>query len=219
MHTHAPKSDQEKAAAYIRTFSPQPEQAADLQLWVNHIYEYAENEARDAVDWYTRQSKTKKAGSLTFRYLAILFGGLAGLLPILFAVLPADFRARSPIPADQASLFVSLLIGIVALLIAIDRFGDFSAGWMRYMVAAFNIRKELQDFRLEWARQTSELRHPVEFEDVPVFIDPAKRFLLKLRATLANKPRSGQPNFHQTLNQRETEVSKKLGRTGKKRLN
>jgi hypothetical protein len=193
-----------KAGDYIRTFPAQPEQATELALWVRDIYEYVENEARDAVDWYTRHAKTKRWGSLLFRYLAIVLGGLAGLLPIVFAVAPP------PVPAAQASLLVSLLIGLVALLIAVDRFGDFSAGWMRYMLTALNIRKELQEFRMDWARQYAELPDPLQLKNVPAVVDRAKQFVLKVEGYIGDETRQWATEFQQNLKQMETEITKKM---------
>ena len=133
--------------------------AADVETWISGIYQYVEGEATSAIDWYMRKTRGKRLGSRWIRLLAIVLGGIAGLLPLIASVWPTNWW-RLAVPIEDFNLMSSLLIGMVALLLALDSFGDFSRGWMRYILTAFEIRASLQEFRLNWAAEAAKLQQP-----------------------------------------------------------
>lgn len=180
--------------------------AGDLETSVSGIYRYVEGEATNAIDWYMRNSRGKRLGSWGIRYSAIVLGGIAGLLPIIASVWPTNWW-RLAIPSEDFNLMSSLLIGMVALLLALDSFSDFSRGWMRYILTAFEIRASLQEFRMNWAAEWAKLQHPLEGDKAAGLLLLAKEFVLKVERSIGEETRQWATEFAQNLAQMEKEVA------------
>jgi hypothetical protein len=198
-----------KESKLVRKFPAAPPDAAGLDDWLKQIYQYVENEAEGAVNWYSDHARWKKRGSYTTRYLAILFGGVAGVLPVLAQVWPAGFLGLPDwsMSSNQISLLPSLMLGLVAVALAVDRFGDFSAGWIRYMLTAFEIRAALQEFRLEWACRYSHFPPPIKLEDVCKALELAKLFVLKVEKFIGDETRQWATEFQQNLAGMEKDIA------------
>lgn len=194
-----------KKSEPVRNFPAPPLDAGNLDEWLRQIYQYVDNEAKDAIDWYFRHARGKKKGSYITRYLAIFFGGVAGVLPVLAQVWPQGF----PITSNQVSLLPSLMLGLVAVALGLDRFGDFSSGWIRYMLTAFEIRAALQEFRLDWACHYSQFSPPMKLEDACKAIDLAKKFVLKVERFVGDETRQWATEFQQNLAGMEKDIAAK----------
>jgi hypothetical protein len=192
-------------SGYVREF-PALSGAEDLGTSVSGIYRYVEGEATHAIDWYMRHANGKSLGSRGIRYSAIVLSGIAGLLPIIASVWPTNWW-RLAIPSEDFNLMPSLLIGIVALLLALDSFGDFSRGWMRYSLTAFEIRASLQEFRMNWAAEWAKLPHPLEGDRAAGLLLLAKEFVLKVERSIAEETGQRATEFAQNLAQIEKEVA------------
>src|SRR5262249_27930640 len=82
------------------------------------------------------------------RYGAIGFTALAGLIPIVSGLWP-NVLAGSPLRPASGNLFVSLLVGLAASLVALDRSGGYSTGWIRYIRTGAGLQKLLHEYRLD----------------------------------------------------------------------
>ena len=195
------------ATSCVREF-PAWSNPPDLEAWICGICKYVEGEAKEAIDWYLGKSRGKRRGSHWIRLAAIFFGGIAGLLPIVAAIWPQQWRL--PGVTDGAfSLISSLLIGLVALLLAFDSLCDFSRGWMRYMLTAFEIRASLQEFRLDWAAERAKLPQPLKSDGAApaALLQLAKEFVLKVEKFVGEETRQWATEFAQNLAQMEKEAS------------
>src|SRR6266542_2193502 len=117
--------------------------AENLENELPEIYRYVEEEAEHAIKWYMRNSVWKRRVSRYIRYSAIVLGGFAGLLPIISAIWPPTWW-HVDIAREDFTLITALLIGMIALLRALDSLGYVSRGWMRYVLSAFEIRSSLK---------------------------------------------------------------------------
>jgi hypothetical protein len=99
------------------------------------------------------------------------------------------------------------MLGLVAVTLAVDRFGDFSSGWIRYMLTAFEIRAALQEFRLEWACRYSQFSPPIKLEDVCKALELAKAFVLKVERLVGDETRQWATEFQQNLAGMEKEIA------------
>lgn len=196
------------ATKYVRPFAATPAKRDDLEAWLKEVYQYVEGEAEEAIGWYTRNTKNKKRWSRVIRYSAIMLGGLAALFPIVITVWPARFPANLFAP-QQTSLFVSLLLGLAALLVAFDRFGDFSSGWMRYILAAFDIRSALQDFRMDWAAYQAQVTGSANPSDAAKCVARAKQFVSSVEKLVGDETRQWAAEFQSNLGQMEKEFTAK----------
>jgi hypothetical protein len=138
----------------IKSDRPDLSWGDDLEDWLSRLYNYVESQGEQVRDWYLRKKAAKRLGSRLTRYTAVVLSGIAGLLPIVVALL---LPPNGP-QVSQSGLVVSLLIGVAAALVALDQFGGYSTGWIRYIKAAQLIDGALQDFRLQWASRVAQSR-------------------------------------------------------------
>lgn len=92
-----------------------------------------------AIAWYQTARKPKKAWATWLRMGAILFGGAAGMIPIVSQTYPQLYPGWS-----------SIALALAAIMIATDRFFGFSQAWMRFMQAEQQLRRALGAFEMEW---------------------------------------------------------------------
>jgi hypothetical protein len=189
----------------VRDFPAACLTVGNLEEQLEAIYRYVEVEALEGIEWYFAHASTKKWGSCISRYLVLVFGGVAGLVPILVAIWPQEW-AWLTLPPQQWSLVSSLLLGVVAVLLAVDRYGDFSSGWVRYTLTGFEIRRALQDFRMEWVRYRLRSPAPIRAQDVELAVGLAQKFVLAVEASIGGETRQWASEFQQNLSQMETEV-------------
>ncbi|MFB3828190.1 MAG: SLATT domain-containing protein [Bryobacteraceae bacterium] len=188
---------------------------------LKRLFEYVENQTMGARDWYYQKKRRKKAYSIAFRYAALLLSGAAGLLPVALALWPA-LRPERP---DMA---VSLMLGVAAALIGLDRFGGFSTGWMRYVRYAMAIDRILVDFRMDWTARLARVRAKaprgasaaggagggdaaktaplVSFAEADAFIDRARQVAVEIKDHVARETAEWAAEFESNLNKLESEL-------------
>jgi hypothetical protein len=110
------------------------------------LYTNVDNKTTELINWYHTQKKSKKAGSLTLRFVAIIFTSIGGLIPIIAAA-KQDIDLFG-LPFSQ---FGYICLAIAAAAIGFDKFFGFSSSWMRFMKTSLVLEKELQDFQLVWS--------------------------------------------------------------------
>ena len=194
-----------KRTQYVREF-PKSSNFPDLDGWVGAIYDYVEREATEAISWYIGHTRSKRWFSRAIRFSAIGLGGIAGLLPVIQTLWPSNWW-RLEIATANFNLTSSLLIGLVALVLALDSFGDFSRGWMRYMLTAFEIRASLQEFRLTWASTRSKIQQGMTPGTAESLLQIAKAFVLKVEQLIGEETRQWATEFAHNLAQMEKEVA------------
>jgi hypothetical protein len=104
-------------------------------------YGWAVENARAQIAWYAQQRRPKRKGSQRIRALAIAFGAIGGLFPLVDAAL-------------QDSLMLGqwgyVVIASAAALVLYDKFFGLSSGWMRYMVTELSLQRALREFQYDW---------------------------------------------------------------------
>jgi hypothetical protein len=113
----------------------------DPEAALRQLYELAEHEALDAIDWYLEDKRTKRRFSRLLRAGAIVFASAGGIFPLV---------VRSPTDVNWGYL----LLGLAGLCLAFDRFFGLSSAWMRDMAAVNRLRSVLTKFQLDWAAAT-----------------------------------------------------------------
>jgi hypothetical protein len=92
-----------------------------------------------AISWYRTARRPKKAWATWLRMGAILFGGAAGVIPIISQTYPQLYPG-----------WASIALALAAIMIATDRFFGYSRAWMRFMQAEQQIQRALDGFEMEW---------------------------------------------------------------------
>lgn len=113
--------------------------AADPAGSVLAVCERIEAHAEGVIYWYL---KAKRAKRLMARGGALVLGGIAGLLPIF-----AQLKTFDLLKAEPA--WASVLLGLAAILVLLDRFFGFSTSWMRFITTEHQVRQALHEFQIE----------------------------------------------------------------------
>jgi hypothetical protein len=146
------------------------------------VFQYVAEDAIKAIGWYLKSKRTKKIGARVLRFAAIVFVAIAGILPVLLEMLPED--SRFSIPAASASI----LAGLAAAMIALDRFFGFSSGWVRYISAEMRIRRILEEFRIDWAMEKSAWKDGTpDADQVRGMLERARAFNMQVNAIVQDE--------------------------------
>jgi hypothetical protein len=114
---------------------------------LEELHAYVKTFAIEQRDWYMRNRVSRGRISSGIRFFSLLFLFLGGLCPLV----PRGIHIAYLPVSDFLSLGYFLL-GIGGGLLLFDRLFDFSAAWMRYVLAAFEINSRLDEFRMSWVR-------------------------------------------------------------------
>jgi hypothetical protein len=108
------------------------------------VYQHVAGGAETAIAWYLRAKRPKQHLAAGIRGGAICLAALAGIIPML-AEIPR-FKGLDPV-------WASIVLGLAAALVMLDRFFGFSSGWVRYISTELHLRQILDEFRLDWETQ------------------------------------------------------------------
>ena len=177
--------------------------SADPEQSLNQIYSYVLNEAARSIHWYWANKGSKAFLSRWIRFLVWGLAAVGGLLPIVAALI---------VPVGQESkltsgLWPSLLLGIAAALLGLDKGFGFSSGWARYVLTATNIRKSLEEFRLDWTVLRAKVASPLTAEGVAPLIERAKQFRSDIESLVLQETKDWVTEFQSTMAQMEKDVA------------
>lgn len=177
----------------------------DVRASLDQLLAYVDAEATKAIKWYWDNKKWKSLLSRWFRLWAVLLTATAGLLPVLAFILKESDRHIVDL-TGTSGLWASALVGAAAALLGIDRAFGFSSGWARYVLAATEIRRRLEEFRLDWLAQMSAAADPPSAEQVAVLIQRAKEFRLAVESIVGQETKDWVSEFQNGIAQMEKDV-------------
>jgi len=109
-----------------------------------------EKRAVEATDWYLHNKGGPRRLSRLLRFLAILFGVLGGLAPLVGGIQLSAADGSAGVSLSSANQWGYLLIALAAASLLFDRYFGFSSSWMRYMTAQMALQRALEKFQLAW---------------------------------------------------------------------
>jgi hypothetical protein len=190
-------------SGYVPHWNPaEPEES------LAEIYRYVLDEATRSTSWYWRHKGNKAVGSQLIRFAVWALATLGGLLPVLAAVFK-DYVKDSPVNL-QDGLCASLLLGLAAALVGLDKGFGFSSGWARYVLTGTSIRKSLEDFRLDWTGLRAKAGSPLTSESVAPMIERAKQFRSEVEGLVLQETKDWVTEFQSTMAQMEKDVAAQL---------
>lgn len=113
------------------------------------IHHLAVARARDAIGWYHAKRGRKRRLGVSLRVVAILLTAVAGLHPLMTRV--GQTGGTVPTGWLRDPVLPSILLALAALLVLLDRFGDMTSGWIRYMKTEMAIDQALASYLATWA--------------------------------------------------------------------
>ena len=118
--------------------------ATQLAVELDAIFQFVSAAGDDAVTWYRTRRQPKRFYGWMLRAGVILFTAVAGLIPILSELLPQGEK-----PVLRAG-WSAVALGVAGLCLAFDKFGGYTSGWVRYMIAELEITRLHNAFRFDW---------------------------------------------------------------------
>ncbi len=172
------------------TLSWQPDQTGEsLRL----LYDYVTSQAAVSREWYLEKRTRKRRAGYALRLGAMLAAALAGIIPIL-----AGIFQQGGVP-ELNPVWSSVAIAVAALLVAVDRLGDMTSGWIRYMITAQEIAQLEEAFRFDW--ETAKLGWAAEpsREDLGEGLRRCALFLQNVNRAVREETRVWADEFLTTL--------------------
>lgn len=180
-----------------------------VQLSLDALLKYVESEAAKAIAWYWDSKKSKARWSQLIRMSAIVFTAGAGLVPVAFYI-GKDLGWATAAAATTSGLWASVMVGIAAALLGLDRAFGLSSGWARYVLAATDIRKRLEEFRMDWIGLTAAASPEPSTEQVSALIQKAKEFRVAVEGIVSQETKDWVTEFQSNIAQLEKDVKTQL---------
>jgi len=193
-----------------RTYIPNWDPAQPMQS-LKEIHDYAIDQAIKSIDWYWKHKGAKAFFSQMVRFFAWVLAAVSGILPIIANLSKAD--ANNPF---QSPLVPSLLLGIAAALLGLDKAFGYSTGWARYVLTATNIRKSLEQFRLDWVELMAQSgisgqgNNPVTATQVAPLVECAKQFRTEVENQVLQETKDWVTEFQTNMAQMEKDIATQI---------
>lgn len=163
------------------------------------IHAYVIGEAGRSMDWYWQAKRTKARLSQAIRFVAWVLAAAGGLLPVIGSL--------STTPKLANGLWASLLLGIAAALLGLDKAFGYSSGWARYVLAATNIHKTLEDFRMEWPQLMAKAGTALTPENVLPLIERAQKCRNDVEGLVLQETKDWVTEFQNNMGQMEKDIA------------
>lgn len=193
-----------------RTYIPNWDPSRPIES-LKEIHDYAIDQAIKSIDWYLKHKGAKALFSQTVRFCAWVLAAVSGILPIVANLYKAD--ANNPF---QSPLVPSLLLGIAAALLGLDKAFGYSTGWARYVLTATNIRKILEQFRLDWTELMAQSgisgqgNNPVTATQVAPLLECAKQFRTEVENQVLQETKDWITEFQTNTAQMEKDIATQI---------
>ena len=175
---------------------------SDATASLRELLKYVEQEAQKATNWYWRNKRPKSFLSRSIQFLAVVLTSAAAIVPIIGELSKSDTLKNA--------LWASLLVGLAAALLGLDKAFGFSSGWARYVMAATNVRKSLEEFRMDWAALIAKACPNPTPEQAEALIQRAKEFRMTVEGLVLQETKDWVTEFQNNLAQLEKDVTAQL---------
>lgn len=166
------------------------------------IHSYVIGEAGKSIEWYWRSKRSKAALSQFIRFSAWGLAAVGGLLPVVGSLFGIGLATHG--------LWASLLLGIAAALLGLDKAFGYSSGWARYVLTATNLHKMLEEFRMDWADLMAKAGTPLTNANATPLIERATKFRNDVEALVLQETKDWVTEFQNSMVQMEKDVAAQL---------
>ena len=139
------------------------------------LHAFVVGECAASIDWYYRKKWSKSLLGFLLRLGAILMVGVGGLIPLI-----GELLKRNGIPGISPA-WATVALALAALMIAIDRFGGYTSGCIRYIRTAQTLTRLKGEFLMDWQEQRRVLcGEPIDADRTKEGILLYKQFLCRV---------------------------------------
>ncbi|HTQ53911.1 MAG TPA: SLATT domain-containing protein [Bryobacteraceae bacterium] len=171
------------------------------------LCDFASQLGQEAVDWYFKNKRWKRIWSRFIQGSAVVLAAAAGLIPILAVLLKPAGQAAS---SFDSGLVASLLVGLAASLLGLDKAFGFSTAWARYVLTATTIRKAVVEFQLDWISLNAARCAVPSAENTMALIQRAKEFSSTVEGLVLQETKDWVTEFQANMAQLEKDVNAQL---------
>jgi SMODS and SLOG-associating 2TM effector domain 2 len=174
---------------------------ADAAASLEKLYEFAVGECDRAIRWYLAAKNTKRLVGWTFRLGALVTFTLAGIIPIVCEI----YSERKISPA-----WATLALAVSAFLIAGDKLGGHTSGWVRYIQTGQRLTRLQTNFQAQWEQQRARLATgPLDTAAIARGIERCRSFLSKVHEAIRAETDQWAREFQKALAEVEAQAAKK----------
>ena len=101
---------------------------------LTQLRDYAVELVEESIQWYRGAKRPMMKAGRGLRFVAIIFGAVAGMIPVLAELITVD---GSPL-IDP--LWSAIAIGLSATLVLVDKFYGCTSAWVRYLQAELDLQ-------------------------------------------------------------------------------
>jgi hypothetical protein len=166
--------------------------------------------AKSATDWYWAEKGPKARASRFIQAASVILTVSAGLVPVALELLSKAYKGDGA--WWSTGLWATVLVGVAAGLLGLDRAFGFSTAWARYVIAATEITQRLAEFRMDWLAlsATTSQTTPPSAEQVAALLQKAKEFRMAVEAVVVQETKDWATEFQNNLAQLEKDVKAQL---------
>jgi hypothetical protein len=162
--------------------------------------QYVEDRANAAARWYWKNKSAKARLSRSIQFLAVALTAGAGIVPIAWQILGGE----------HSQMWPSLLVGLAAALVGLDRSFGLSSGWARYVLAATNIQKALEEFRLDWATLLAKAGAAPTDEQILTLVGRAKQLTIVVQELVLQETKDWATEFQNNVAKLEKDLNQQM---------
>ncbi|MGK7907511.1 MAG: DUF4231 domain-containing protein [Synechococcus sp.] len=167
---------------------------AEISKSLECLYDFVNQECTRAIKWYYKSKKSKSMLGYFLRVGAIVAVTIAGIIPIIGEIYKED-----GVPLISPA-WATVSLAIAALLIALDQFGGYTSGWVRYVRTAQKLTILQGDFRLNWAaHRLARVEDNVDAQIAKEGILLCKEFLQSVNLVVQAETNAWAQEFQQAL--------------------
>ncbi len=156
------------------------------------------------IEWYQERVKRKKRLGFTARLFAIIFVSLSGLIPV------ASSLAKEYNWFNLSAVWATAALVLAAFLIALDKFGGYTSGWIRYIQTELMLTSFRDDFVFGWQSLMIELTEKNNSNElVKKAIKECGDFVHKVNETVINETNAWAEAFLKVLMDHEKSIKDK----------
>lgn len=144
--------------------------------------------------WYGRAKRSKQWMAIVLRWVALVSVAAGGVAPMLLELLPESLDIRAG--------WASIVFGLAAAALAVDRYLGFSSGWMRYVTVMMKVNALVQRYEILVERERVKwgAGEPTG-EQVGVLLDASQNCLTELHQLVQDETNLWMTEFRETGNQ------------------
>jgi hypothetical protein len=170
------------------------------------VYHHAAAGAESAIEWYLKSKRPKQRLARWIRGSAICLGALAGLIPMVAEMQRFHDRIEP--------VWASIVLGLAAALVMLDRFFGFSSAWVRYISTELHLRQILEEFRLDFEAEKAAWKDATATdEQLQRALASCHSFVTRVNAIVREETNLWVAEFQDTLKQIDENAKAKLAAT------